>query len=75
MPSDRPSSSRRWIRPSTVIGLLFLLLVGLALLAIPFLKAPSHAEDARTDLESARTSLARRSPKSTGTSRRGTRGG
>lgn len=58
MPSDRPSSSRRWIRPSTVIGLLFLLLVGLALLAIPFLKAPSHAEDARTDLESAKTSLA-----------------
>ena len=57
MPSARRSSSRRWIRPSTVIGLLFLVLVGLALLAIPFLKAPGHAEGARTDLEAAKTSL------------------
>ena len=35
--------SRRLLRPSTVIAGLFLLLVGLALLAIPFLKAPGHA--------------------------------
>ena len=43
--------------PATVIGLLFLLLVVLALLAIPFLKAPGHAEGAKADLEAARTSL------------------
>lgn len=45
------------MRPATLIGLLFLVLVGLALLAIPFLKAPAHAEAARTDLEAAKTSL------------------
>src|SRR4051794_38260083 len=58
MPSTRRSRKRRLIRPSTVIGGLLLLLVGLVLLAIPFLKAPGHAEGARTDLEAARTSLA-----------------
>ncbi|WP_322920254.1 DUF4012 domain-containing protein [Nocardioides renjunii] len=58
MPSSRRTSTRRRVRPSTVIGGLLLLLVGLALLAIPFLKAPGHAEGARTDLEAARTSLA-----------------
>src|SRR5688500_16120815 len=57
MPSDRRPSSRRWMRPAMLIGLLFLVLVGLALLAIPFLKAPDHAEAARTDLEAAKTSL------------------
>ncbi|HSU03000.1 MAG TPA: DUF4012 domain-containing protein [Nocardioides sp.] len=57
MPSSRRSSSRRLVRVSTVIAGLFLLLVGLALLAIPFLKAPGHAQGARTDLEAARTSL------------------
>lgn len=46
------------MRPSTVIGGLFLLVVVLGLLAIPFLKAPGNAESARADLESARTSLA-----------------
>ena len=51
MPSSRRTSSRRLVRPSTVIGGLFLLLVVLALLAIPFLKAPGHAQGARTDLE------------------------
>lgn len=45
------------LRPATVIGALLLLLVGLAVLAIPFLKAPGHAEGARTDLEAARDSL------------------
>jgi hypothetical protein len=45
------------VRPATVIGGLFLLLAGLTLLAIPFLKAPGHAEGARTDLEAARDSL------------------
>ena len=57
MPSSRRTSSRRLIRPATVVGGLLLLLVVLALLAIPFLKAPGHAEGARTDLEAARTSL------------------
>ncbi|KRE97291.1 hypothetical protein ASG76_00740 [Nocardioides sp. Soil774] len=56
MPSyARPA--RRLLHPSTIIGLLFLLLVVLVLLAIPFLKAPGHAEGARADLEAARTSL------------------
>lgn len=58
MPSSRRTSRRRLVRPSTVIGVLFLLAVGLVLLAIPFLKAPGHAQGARSDLEAARTSLA-----------------
>ena len=37
MPSRRRPSSRRLARPLTVLGLLALLVVGLALLAIPFL--------------------------------------
>jgi hypothetical protein len=57
MPSSRRTSTRRVVRPATVIGGLFLLLVGLAVLAIPFLEAPEHAEGARTDLEAARDSL------------------
>lgn len=57
MPSTAPAPARRLVRPSTVIALLFLLLVALALLAIPFLKAPGHAEGAKADLESARASL------------------
>jgi hypothetical protein len=57
MPSSRRPSTRRLLRPWTVIGVLFLLAVGLALLAIPFLKAPAHAQGARTDLEAAKTSL------------------
>ena len=32
-----------------MIGILFLLVVGLALLAIPFLKAPGHAKAAKAD--------------------------
>lgn len=57
MPSLRRPSARGLLRPWTVIGGLFLLLVVLALLAIPFLKAPGHAEGARTDLEAAKSSL------------------
>lgn len=57
MPSSRRSAKRRLLRPSTVVGVLVLLLLGLGLLAIPFLKAPGHAEGARTDLEAAKTSL------------------
>ena len=57
MPSPRRTTKRRLLRPSTVIGGLLLLLVGMALLAIPFLKAPGHAEGAKADLEAARTAL------------------
>jgi len=45
------------VRPATVIGGLFLLLVALVLLAIPFLKAPTHAQSAKADLEAAKVSL------------------
>ena len=57
MPSPRRTTKRRLLRPSTVIGGLLLLLIGMALLAIPFLKAPGHAEGAKADLEAARTAL------------------
>ncbi len=57
MSSTRAPRERRLVRPATVIAGLFLLLVGLALLAIPFLKAPGHAAGAKTDLEAAKTSL------------------
>ncbi len=40
-----------------MVGVLALLVVGLALLAIPFLKAPAHAASVRTDLEAAKDSL------------------
>ena len=51
MPSTRRAAPRRLIRPATVIGGLLLLLVVLVLLAIPFLSAPGHAEDARAELD------------------------
>ncbi|SEB69228.1 Protein of unknown function [Nocardioides exalbidus] len=57
MPSSRRTSKRRVIRPATVIGALFLLVVVLGLLAIPFLKAPGNAEAAKADLEAAQASL------------------
>ena len=46
------------MRPSTVIGGLFLLVVGLGLLAIPFLKAPGNAEGAQRRPRGRTTSLA-----------------
>ncbi len=58
MPSLPRTTSRRLIRPATLIGALFLLLVALVLLAIPFLKAPGNATGAKADLEAAKTSLA-----------------
>jgi hypothetical protein len=57
MPSSSRTPKRRLIRPATVIGVLFLLVVGIALLAIPFLKAPSHAAGAKSDLQAAKDSL------------------
>lgn len=59
MPSSRRTSSsrRRRLRPSTVVLGLFLVVVALGLLAIPFLKAPGHAQGARDDLETARSAL------------------
>ena len=60
MPSTRRAAPRRLIRPATVIGGLLLLLVVLVLLAIPFLSAPGHAEDARAELTAAKDALRRR---------------
>ncbi|MBC2931633.1 DUF4012 domain-containing protein [Nocardioides sp. zg-1228] len=57
MPSSRRATPRRMIRPATVAGALLLVLVGLALLAIPFLSAPGHAEDARAELTAAKEAL------------------
>ncbi|MEO6511423.1 MAG: DUF4012 domain-containing protein [Nocardioides sp.] len=61
MPSSRTSTSRtstrRLVRPATIIGVLFLLLICLVLLAIPFLKAPGNAKGAKADLEAAKISL------------------
>ena len=57
MPSSRSKPERRLIRPTTIILGLFLVVVALGLIAIPFLKAPGHAMGAKTDLEAARTSL------------------
>ena len=57
MSSTRRAAPRRLIRPATVIGGLLLLLVVLALLAIPFLSAPGHAEDARAELTAAKDAL------------------
>lgn len=56
MPSSS-RTSRRLLRPSTIVGLLFLLVIGLALLAIPFLKAPGNAQGAKVDLQAAKDSL------------------
>ena len=57
MPSTRRAAPRRLIRPATVIGGLLLLLVVLVLLAIPFLSAPGHAEDARAELTATKDAL------------------
>src|SRR5918995_3907082 len=57
MSSTRRAAPRRLVRPATVIGGLLLLLVVLALLAIPFLSAPGHAEDARVELTAAKDAL------------------
>ena len=57
MPTRRSPTPRRLVRPTTIVLGLFLLVAALALLAIPFLKAPSHAQGARTDLEAAQTAL------------------
>ncbi len=54
MSTSPSSSSRRLVRPATIILGLFLLVVALGLLAIPFLKAPAHAQGAKTDLEAAK---------------------
>ena len=57
MPSRPSAAKRRLVTPGTIVLGLFLLVGALALLAIPFLKAPGHAQGAKTDLEAARTSL------------------
>ncbi|MBS2936421.1 DUF4012 domain-containing protein [Nocardioides sp. J2M5] len=57
MPSSRRKTSRRLLRPATVVAGLFLLLVVLVLLALPFRNAPASAESAKADLEAARTAL------------------
>ena len=57
MPSRPGSAKRRLVTPGTIVLGLFLLVVALGLLAIPFLKAPGHAEGAKTDLEAAQTAL------------------
>ena len=57
MPTRRSPAKRRLVTPGRVILGLFLLVVALGLLAIPFLKAPGHAQGAKADLEAARTSF------------------
>jgi hypothetical protein len=57
MSSSRRADKRRLVRPATVVGGLLLLLVVLALLAVPFLSAPGHAEEARTELTVAKDAL------------------
>ena len=57
MPTRPSPEKRRLVTPGTIILGLFLLVVALGLLAIPFLKAPGHAEGAKTDLEAAKVSL------------------
>lgn len=57
MSSTRRATSSRFSRPWIVVGGLFLLVVVLGLLAIPFLKAPAAATNAKADLEAAKTAL------------------
>ena len=57
MPTRPSPAKRRLVTPGRVVLGLFLLLVALSLLAIPFLKAPGHAQGAKADLEAARTAL------------------
>ncbi|CUR57606.1 exported hypothetical protein [metagenome] len=53
----RSTSSDRSLRPWMIVGGLFLLLVLLGLLALPFRKAPAAAESAKADLEAAKAAL------------------
>ena len=57
MPTRPSPAKRRLVTPGRVVLGLFLLVVALGLLAIPFLKAPGHAQGAKTDLEAAKVSL------------------
>ena len=57
MPTSPSPAKRRLVTPGKVVLGLFLLVVALGLLAIPFLKAPGHAQGAKTDLEAAKVSL------------------
>ena len=57
MPTSPSPAKRRLVTPGRVVLGLFLLVVALGLLAIPFLKAPGHAQGAKTDLEAAKVSL------------------
>lgn len=52
-----PSTRRRFLRPLPVAGALFLLVVLLGLLALPFRSAPDAAEAAKADLEAAKAAL------------------
>lgn len=52
------STSRGLLRPAPILGGLFLVVVVLGLLAIPFAKAPSHASAVQADLAAAKSSLA-----------------
>lgn len=52
-----PSTRRRFLRPLPLAGALFLLVVLLGLLALPFRSAPDAAEAAKADLEAAKAAL------------------
>ena len=57
MSSRSSAPAHPWRRPLLIVGGLLLVVVALGVLALPFRHAPSAAESAKADLESAKTAL------------------